>query len=190
MVELIPILRTCGEPAPADDEESTMNEHLQQHGRRRRVAPAGVRRGGAARMRRPRTLAALAAAALVGGGWAAVVGANAAAVSAAGTPPYAMPTQAPAPGSVDQAAVARIRAHIAELRGLETQAIQQRDFSQVQALEVQLNGLKRQLADAAVEPAAARTGSAAGPAAITPPVSSDGVFSDGRDTAFELGLTA
>ena len=170
-----------------------MNEHMQHHGRRRRGAPAGARPGGvAARLRRPMTIATLAAAALVGGGWVAVVGANAAAGSGAGTDtnPYSMPTPSHAPESVDPSATARIRARIAEVRGLERQAIQQRDFSQVQGLEIELAGLKRQLAGADVRPAAALMGSAAGAGTITPPVSSGGVFSDARDTAFELGLTA
>jgi hypothetical protein len=70
---------------------------------------------------------------------------------------------------------------ITELRTLESAAIRQLDFQQVQGLEIEIAPLLRQLEAMSQVQLMGPAGAPAG----TPPVSSGGVFSDSRDAAFE-----
>ena len=152
-----------------DDEPSLVRRERRPAGRRRRV-----------------TVLSLTAAALIAGSWVTVAGVTAAAGT--GMTPSAAPTPSAA-AKQDPSVSAQLRNRIVELKSLEATAVRQGDFQQAQGLDAEIGRLSRELRGAPVAPVS-RMGSAVAPAPITPPISSGGVFSDSRDTAFELQLFA
>ena len=165
-----------------EENEASGSQRERDAEREQQAAPE---RGG--RRRRPVALITIAAAAVLAGTWVATVGVTAAAgpgqarYATSGGSHTTMPTDSPA--------ATGIRARIETLRALEARAVRQQDFQAVQGLDAEIARAKRQLESATAAPMS-RVGSAAAATRVTGPVSTGGVFSDSRDTAFEVALTA